>query len=381
MKENQVKKNRRLDFLKSKYGESFDLSELNIAAEDLNKAKLKKEWTDLKKAQIKYSDMCESTISSIKLTNSRLDMIKFCGNYLEFLTTNSFDKHKLKCGSFCRTRLCPTCAKRKSLRWIFALSIMIEYVNSTYDDYEYLLLTLTAPNVNGDDLHEELKKYSRAFDQMLKRKKYKAVVNGFIRKLEITYNKKTDTYHPHYHVIIAVDKSYFKNKELYIKRDIWLTDWQHAMKDSSITQVDIRKVYNKSTVDSDLTKSSIQTGILEVAKYTAKSGDYLTSEDVFVTFWNALKNMREFTFGGCFKEARNLLEMGELDYLIPEDNTKWVYRVIYKWSNSDLSYSDFVYKITTDKDIEKLCNEMIDFARYPENYEFDDNDSDAYLFD
>ena len=378
MKEKQVKKSRKIDFLKSKYGESYNLGDLHIATEDINKEKLKKEWTDLKKAQVKYSDMCQSTNRRIKLGNSTLDMIKFCGDYLEFLANKSFDKHKLKRGSFCKTRLCPTCAKRKSLRWIFALSLFVEYVNSTYD-YEYLLLTLTAPNVKGDDLHDELKKYSKAFDQMLKRKKYKAIVQGFIRKLEITYNKKTDTYHPHYHVIIAVNKSYFKDKDLYIKRDTWLKDWQRAMKDSSITQVDIRKVYDKSTVDTDLTKSSIQTGILEVAKYTAKSGDYLISEDVFVTFWNSLKHMREFTFGGCFKEAHNLFKLGELDYLIPEDNTEWVYRLIYHWSNSEMSYSEFVKEIKTNDEFENEFIDMLDMCINPMPYFYDDDV--ANLFD
>lgn len=372
MKEKQAKNSRKIDFLKSKYGESYNLGDLHIVTEDINKEKLKKEWNVLKKVQIKYSDMCQSTIRSIKLTNSSLDKIKFCGNYLEFLANKSFDKHKLQRGSFCCTRLCPTCAKRKSLRWIFALSLMIEYVNSMYD-YEYLLLTLTAPNVKGDDLHDELKKYSKAFDQMLKRKKYKAIVKGFIRKLEITYNKKTDTYHPHYHVIIAVDKWYFTNKDLYIKRDTWLKDWQRAMKDSSITQVDIRKVYNKSTVDTDLTKSSIQSGILEVAKYTAKSGDYLISEDVFIAFWNALKHMREFTFGGCFKETHELFKQGELDYLIPEDNTEWVYRLIYHWSNSEMSYSEFVKEIKTNDEFENEFVEMLDMCINPMPYFYDDD--------
>lgn len=378
MKEKQAKKSRKIDFLKSKYGESYNLGDLHIATEDINKEKLKKEWTDLKKAQVKYSDMCQSTNRRIKLGNSTLDMIKFCGDYLEFLANKSFDKHKLKRGSFCKTRLCPTCAKRKSLRWIFALSLFIEYVNSTYD-YEYLLLTLTAPNVKGDDLHDELKKYSKAFDQMLKRKKYKAIVQGFIRKLEITYNKKTDTYHPHYHVIIAVNKSYFKDKDLYIKRDTWLKDWQRAMKDESITQVDIRKVYNKSTVDTDLTKSCIQTGILEVAKYTAKSGDYLISEDVFVTFWNSLKHMREFTFGGVFKETHELFKQGELDYLIPEDNTEWVYRLIYHWSNSEMSYSEFVKEIKTNDEFENEFIDMLDMCINPMPYFYDDDV--ANLFD
>ena len=46
------------------------------------------------------------------------------------------------------------------------------------------------------------------------RKEVKSIVKGYIRKLEVTYNsdmssKSYDTYHPHFHVVIAVNKSYF----------------------------------------------------------------------------------------------------------------------------------------------------------------------------
>ena len=151
------------------------------------------------------------------------------------------------------------------------------------------------------------------------------------------------------------------------------------MKDSSITQVDVRKVYNKSTTNTDLNKSSIQTGILEVAKYTAKSGDYLISENVFIAFWNALKHMREFTFGGVFKETHELFKEGELDYLIPEDNIEWVYRLIYHWSNSEMSYSEFVKEIKTNDEFENEFIDMLDMCINPMPYFYDDDV--ANLFD
>lgn len=339
MKDNQVKRDRKAEFLRAKYG---SLPE----DKDENKEKLEKKWTDLKKDQIKYYEMCRDTFKVTDMTNSTLQLIKYCGDYLEFLATKSFDRHVLKTANFCKTRLCPTCAKRKSLRWIHALTLMIEHVNSTYD-YDYLMLTLTAPNVKGDELKDELRRYARSFDNMFKRKKYKKVVKGFIRKLEITYNQKSDTYHPHYHVIIAVEKSYFK-KEDYIKHAVWLKDWQRAMKDSSITQVDIRRIYEKKATMHEFNKRNIQSGIVEVAKYTAKSGDYLISQDVFVSFYRALKWMNEFTFGGCFKEAKNLFEQGELEHLISQDEYEWYYRIIYKWVELEMIYSERSIRLISD---------------------------------
>lgn len=343
---NQVKNTRKLEYLLSKYGD------VKSSPEENNK-KIKEEWDRLKLSQIEYFNICSETFKSLRMSTSTLERISGCGSYLTFLANSELTKRKLDFGIFCKTRLCPTCAKRKSLKWIFALSLMIEYVNHTYN-YEYLLLTLTAPNVKGEYLHDELKKYSKAFDQMLKRKKYKDNVKGFIRKLEITYNNKTETYHPHYHVILAVEKSYFKKG--YINRDTWLKDWQRAMKDSSITQVDIRRVYNKSTTNNELNKTSIQSGILEVAKYTSKSGDYLISKEVFITFWNALKHMRQFTFGGVFKEAKTLLDNDELDYLILEDLTQWVYRIISIWNIATNQYDERLCSLV---DIEKQDDEFI----------------------
>src|SRR5699024_6080063 len=60
--------------------------------------------------------------------------------------------------------------------------------------------------------------------------------------LEVTYNKDRDDYHPHFHVVLAVNKSYFTDKNYYINRNRWLELWQQSTKNPLITQVDVRRV-------------------------------------------------------------------------------------------------------------------------------------------
>src|SRR5699024_11841903 len=83
---------------------------------------------------------------------------------------------------------------------------------------EFIFLTLTAPNVPADELNDEIKHYNQSFQRLMQRKEVKQIVKGYARKLEITYNEEHDDYHPHFHVLIAVDKNYFINYWFYIKR-------------------------------------------------------------------------------------------------------------------------------------------------------------------
>src|SRR5699024_11792504 len=84
--------------------------------------------------------------------------------------------------------------------------------------------------------------YNQSFQRLKQRKEVKQIVKGDARKLEITYNEERDDYHPHFHVLIAVNKSYFNQATQYISRDRWLELWQQVTKNPLITQVDVRKV-------------------------------------------------------------------------------------------------------------------------------------------
>ena len=77
---------------------------------------------------------------------------------------------------------------------------MYNYLRDT-TKLNYLFITLTAPNIKGDELNKELLSYSKSFERMIKVKRVDRINKGYIAKLEITYNAEEDTYHPHYHVL------------------------------------------------------------------------------------------------------------------------------------------------------------------------------------
>ena len=226
---------------------------------------------------------------------------------------------------------------------------MSEYIRQELKR-RYILLTLTAPNVSGEELKTEISKYNIAFKKMFERKKYKNVVKGYLRKLEVTYNKKSNTYHPHFHVLISVSSRYFVEKGEYIKRDEWLKDWQEVMQDNSITQVDVRRV--KMSNSFELDKS-----ILELTKYISKDSNYLINEQVFECFYKGLRGKRTYSFSGDFKIARDKFKKGELDYLIPEDKTEWYYLIKSIWINN--GYSEIIELSKDNIKLDKFEKESI----------------------
>lgn len=220
------------------------------------------------------------------------------------------------------------------------------------EDKEFIFLTLTAPNVRGDKLEEEIRKYNKSFEKLMQRKEVKNIVKGYIRKLEVTYNsdmtsKSYDTYHPHFHVVIAVNKTYFKKSELYINRDRWLELWKEATGDSSITQVDVRK-----------SKSNNLKEVYELAKYSAKDSDYLVSRPVFNVFYKALKGKRFIVYGGLFKDANIMYENGELDSYKVKDNIEYVYIMCYLWAKHEYENSNI--RELTPEEKEKVNKNLVD---------------------
>src|SRR5699024_3425184 len=148
----------------------------------------------------------------------------------------------------------------------------------------------------------------------MQRKEVKNIVKGYARKLENTYNEERNDYHPHFHVLIVVDRNYFNNNWSYIKRDRWLELWRQVTKNPLITQVDVRKV-----------RSLKENRIYEIAKYSAKDSDYLINQEVFEVFYKALKGKRLIVFSGLFKDAMAKFKKGELDDYKDQDKTKYVY--------------------------------------------------------
>lgn len=89
---------------------------------------------------------------------------------------------------------------------------------------------------------------------MFKRQKYKHSIKGYLQKLEVTYNKESYSYQPHFHILVSVDSRYFLDKREYIRQNKRLKDCQEIIDDYNTTQVDTRRVkmINNKKIDKSI---------------------------------------------------------------------------------------------------------------------------------
>lgn len=281
------------------------------------------------------------------LSEDNLNLIYECGSYLEMITDEFMETKKLHKANFCKNRFCPMCAWRQTKKDALKISIIMEFIKKELD-LDFIFLTLTAPNVKAENLNEEIKKYNKSFKKLSERKEFKKISKGYARKLEITYNQERNDYHPHFHVIIVVNKSYFTDKT-YISKKKFLKLWQECMDDESITQVDVKKI------DSNDKKS-----ISEIAKYGAKDSDYMYSQNVFDVFYKALKGKQLVTYSGVFKDGLKAFKEGQLDKYKDIDLTEYIYRLCYKWNFKNANYIQMELKELTKKEREKINKKLIE---------------------
>lgn len=288
----------------------------------------------------------------------KADRVADCGSWLEWLERAGAEQgdsvpgertappdgsparpaYKLYHANFCRDRLCPMCCWRRSYKIFGQMSKIMNYLGN---NYRFIFLTLTVPNCKPEELNILIDDMLKGWHRLVNRKAFKRAVKGFFRALEVTRNKNNGTYHPHFHVVLAVLPSYFNNAD-YIKRDEWLSLWQQSMKNDSITQVDVRVMRNKKT--GDTSGVALASAVAEAAKYAVKSADYVFKgnnklmDSIVLTLSSALSSRRLTALGGVFKEAQEKLGLDDcedgdlihLDNKIRDDLATMIIR--YEWS-------------------------------------------------
>lgn len=242
-----------------------------------------------------------------------------CADRLSF--TKDADGHmKLRQAYFCRVRLCPMCQWRRSLKMNGQVRQCLEYLTKAraeqgHKPYQYILLTLTVPNCPGEELAHTLDTIQAAWKRLQRRAEYMAAIKGNVRCVEITYNRLTDTYHPHIHALLAVNPSYFTGRT-YVTHDRWLQIWRECTGISTITQVDVRKTTGDAAA------------VAEVTKYATKTVDYLVPGDgarnveVVGTLLRSCHKRRFAGWGGVLRQAHQALQLDDVETgdLIHTDN-------------------------------------------------------------
>ena len=315
-------------------------------ANDKKKQDIMDKFTNKKRKNGVLAYFMEKLVSENRVSENMLQLVKECNTFMMMIADETLEKKKQHKGNTCKNRFCPICAWKKSRKDALALSVMMAYLKLE-EKKEFIFLTLTAPNVEADELEDEINHYNQSFQRLMQRKEVKNVVKGYVRKLEITYNEERNDYHPHFHVLIVVNKSYFTDKDYYINRDRWLQLWQQSTKNDLITQVDVRKVRN-----------SKDDRVFEIAKYSVKESDYLINQDVFEVFYKALKGKRLIVYSGLFKEAMTKFKNGDLDEYKEKDLTKYVYAIMYNWGGKE--YLEFEKRYLTEDELREINGQLLE---------------------
>lgn len=193
-----------------------------------------------------------------------------CLSWLEFLEciVNPEHPRKLSSAHFCKIRMCPCCQKRRSFKAGETMLVVAEEALVRQPTLKFLFLTLTVPNVGLEELSETLTHITQSWHRLKNRKKVKRIIKGYHRAIEITYNADRGDYHPHMHVILAVNSKYFKTED-YISHEDWLSMWQQSTRQSEITQADIRTIREGGKRNERLASA-----VSEACKYSLKAFNF-----------------------------------------------------------------------------------------------------------
>lgn len=247
--------------------------------------------------------------------NNRGERLKDC---LSFWEWDKYELNKVldlqKVNRCKNNRFCPNCRAFELSKFIHHFGKI--YREQIYNKYNPYLLTLTIPNVVGEELRETITKLYNSFQRFFMafnqdvgkdKKGFKdrlITFDGGLRVLEITYNDKMDTYHPHLHCIILSEeydqelfrKQYqgeysFKRKSynMYSELDLHLQKiWYMCFNKIRLTKKNYDSLTDSYLVD---IRELNEKGIYEVIKYTFKDTDVINS-DVFKNLVKALEYKR-----------------------------------------------------------------------------------------
>lgn len=296
-----------------------------------------------------------------------------CAAWLDFKEFSDETK-KLHSAEFCRARLCPMCATRRSKKSFGQVSKIMDHLEES-QEYRYIFLTLTVRNMVGDDLSKAIDELMEMWHKLTRTKEFKKLSKGFFRSLEVELEEKRKGYfHPHLHAIIAVNKSYFSRRgSPYLSQKAWRNLWIKCGK------LDYDPWVHVQTVKPDKEKTvkgekSYSGAVSEVAKYMTKGSQFIAdpfevarssgiktegqayeqlklmceefTDSMVATLDYALKGRRLISFGGLMRDAHKILNLDDPadGDLINTDNAEEIREDLdyiirtYRWNVEFMNY-------------------------------------------
>lgn len=247
------------------------------------------------------------------ISDSRLFDLEHCADTLLFVE-NEERKRKLKQANFCRVRLCPMCQWRRSLKMFGQVKKITDKILESDKSIRFIFGTFTIKNCDAQDLETCINILNNRFLYLVSKnrnfapaKKLKQNLLGYLKAVEVTYNSKDKTYHPHLHVIFAVRNTFFSSSKYYMSKKEWISLWQKALNVDYKPQTDIRVI-----------KTNTGKTVAEVAKYPVKTAPILSLPDdeaveVLKTLTFCLHKKRFVSYGGIFKTIKQELKLADVE--------------------------------------------------------------------
>ena len=261
------------------------------------------------------------------ITNSAFIALENCASFLLY-KLGSQGEMKLKTADFCKSRLCPMCNWRKSLKMFGQASRITEKMLEDHSTIRFIFVTFTIKNPKSEELENVINAMNEGFSILTAKSRkfscsagFKKNMLGYMRAIEITYNKKEDNYHPHIHAIFAVKANYFKGNN-YIKQSDWQTMWGECLGLDYDPIVHVQTVKPKEqkerNIDLNNEKVSMVGAVAETAKYPVKMDGIIELKEevavkVIIVLSNVLRGKRLVTFGGLFADIRKKLKLDDLE--------------------------------------------------------------------
>ena len=223
-----------------------------------------------------------------------VEYLNNCAGYISFAWYDVGEdkpKFNLVQASFCRKRMCPLCAWRRSLMLKARFCKNIFDVMDKYPKARYIFLTLTVQNVPVSELRTTLKEMNIAFKRMYQLDVMKKYVLGFVRNVEVTRDKTVSDYcHPHFHIIIMVKSTYFQSG--YINQEQFTEIWKQCLR------VTYKPIVYVKTVRSSADKSFV---VKEMFKYCVKESD-IQFDKWYLDVMKQLHRTRSISTSGALKD-------------------------------------------------------------------------------
>ena len=343
---------------------------------DIKSSGRKENWSKLKiqsRRVWKLFKIARSKDSSV-ISADALQRLYESGDVLTFKCNYTKKTRKLHQAWFSKNKFDPLSAHRKGILMFAQTSRVMDKILEQAFNTRFIFLTCTTRNVKAPDISKEVDRYYIAFRRMFGHssevikdaRKFNKQIDGTIKELEVTYNRKEDSYHIHAHIVLAVKPTYFLPQN-YMTQKMIRQLWAKAADLDYDPFVFIETIKGHG--------NALRKAVAEISKYPTKPTSILSlseelGAEVLANLQRALFNRRLITFTGIFRKIRkelklqdienhNLIHIGE-EGISEDEKGDCIEFHIFRWSSSLREYVCLSCRVVEEMDAEQYQKQVQD---------------------